>query len=417
VNVGGGVRVSPVINVSRGCPGRNAEAETATAAPAYVYVAWIGCGGIGFARSADGGATFGPPAVMAGSAGHTWDPAIAVAPDGTVYVAYMRRAGGYYFPVVAASFDHGASFPQVTGVRPPARGNFGDRDFLAVSPSGAVYLTWDYGPAGGEVHTLCSAGGSCAFSSGDLNAVVQRSSDRGRTWGPITPVGPGFPRNGGDAAPVVATPDGRVHVLYLGHGISPGTFRVHPGHEFYTSSPDGRRWPRRAQELWPQAGAVALDEWWIDASLGTDAQGGLYASWDTQTPAGDTGWLSASANGGRSWRPPVRVTGSRAQDPHVMSVIGGGRAVAHVAWLTDASGPGYAVYLRTYSLIGGWRGPAVRVSPGFGNPRIWPGDTIGLAALPGHAAGGGPVRLAVSWGSAVGQARASQIYTAVVTLP
>jgi hypothetical protein len=59
----------------------------------------------------------------------------------------------------------------------------------------------------------------------------------------------------------------------------------------------------------------------------------------------------------------------------------------------------------------------VRVSPGFGNTRIWPGDTIGLAALPGRAAGGGPVRLAVSWGSAVGHARASQIYSAVVTLP
>ena len=40
-----------------------------------------------------------------------------------------------------------------------------------------------------------------------------------------------------------------------------------------------------------------------------------------------------------------------------------------------------------------------------------------VMSLPGHAAGDGPVRLAVSWGSAVGSARASQIYTAVVTLP
>jgi hypothetical protein len=59
----------------------------------------------------------------------------------------------------------------------------------------------------------------------------------------------------------------------------------------------------------------------------------------------------------------------------------------------------------------------VRVSPGFGDTRIWPGDTIGLARLPRQPPGGGPVRLAVSWGSAVGHARASQVYTAVVTLP
>jgi len=37
------------------CPGQNAEVETATSAPHYVYDLWIGCGGIGFARSTDGG--------------------------------------------------------------------------------------------------------------------------------------------------------------------------------------------------------------------------------------------------------------------------------------------------------------------------------------------------------------------------
>src|SRR5205085_4552885 len=36
VNVGGGVRVGPVTDVSRGCAGRNAEAEAAAAAPAQV---------------------------------------------------------------------------------------------------------------------------------------------------------------------------------------------------------------------------------------------------------------------------------------------------------------------------------------------------------------------------------------------
>src|SRR5215475_8611808 len=48
------VRVGPVLEVSRGCQGQNAEVEQAVDYP-YVYEVWIGCGGIGFARSTDGG--------------------------------------------------------------------------------------------------------------------------------------------------------------------------------------------------------------------------------------------------------------------------------------------------------------------------------------------------------------------------
>src|SRR5215468_12156815 len=51
--------VSPVTEASKGCAGRNAEVETATAAPDYVYDLWIGCRGIGYARSSDGGLHFG----------------------------------------------------------------------------------------------------------------------------------------------------------------------------------------------------------------------------------------------------------------------------------------------------------------------------------------------------------------------
>src|SRR5215472_12204656 len=46
-----GIQVRPVTQVST-CGGSNAEVEQATAKPHYVYEAWIGCGGEGFARSA-----------------------------------------------------------------------------------------------------------------------------------------------------------------------------------------------------------------------------------------------------------------------------------------------------------------------------------------------------------------------------
>jgi hypothetical protein len=46
--------------ISQRCGGSNAEVEQATDVVngKCVYEAWIGCGGIGFARSTDGGKTF-----------------------------------------------------------------------------------------------------------------------------------------------------------------------------------------------------------------------------------------------------------------------------------------------------------------------------------------------------------------------
>jgi hypothetical protein len=73
------------------------------------------------------------------------------------------------------------------------------------------------------------------------------------------------------------------------------------------------------------------------------------------------------------------------------------------------SAPGYATYLRAYSVTKGWLGPAVKVSPAYGNCTIWPGDTLGLATLPGS-------KIAVSWGSAVGTHKDSEIWAATVRL-
>ena len=160
-------RVSSPALVSS-CNGPNAEAVQATDGP-YVYEAWIGCDdGIGFARSVDGGATFGPAVTLPESntlhfLGDSWDPAIAVAPDGTVYVSFMvyRFVEGQPLvksPVVDVSFDHGVAFPQSAPLPvPPStdpNGNWGDRPFIAVAPNGNLYVTWDYGPSYSQVQLL-----------------------------------------------------------------------------------------------------------------------------------------------------------------------------------------------------------------------------------------------------------------------
>src|SRR5215831_19445061 len=59
-------KVGPISVISQGCGGSNAEVEQATdvAHGSYVYEAWIGCGGIGFARSTNGGKTFSAPQTL-----------------------------------------------------------------------------------------------------------------------------------------------------------------------------------------------------------------------------------------------------------------------------------------------------------------------------------------------------------------
>jgi hypothetical protein len=409
--------VSRISDISDACGGQNAEVEQAVDAASHdVYEDWMGCTGIGFARSTDGGRSFAAPISLPGTVGsnvNVWDPAIAVAPNGTVFASYMRAKGGDWYPVVAASFDHGHTFPQVSALVPPVHKNWGDRDFIAVGPDGSVYVTWDYGPERTSVTYICPPGGSCAFATGDLNVVIQKSTDGGRTWGPIIPVSPGFPASGGDSAPIVVEPSGRIDVLYQGYHITnPTTYTMTPAHSYFTSSTDGgQTWssPVLVGADHPEL-TMSLSEWWIDGSLGMDSAGNLYATWDTQGAHQDIGWLSFSTDHGVHWSPLVRVTPDVDNAAHIVEVAGGGPGVAYVGWLTNASPKGYAEYLREYSISSGWLTPPIRVSGSiYGALQVWPGDTFGISAMPGN-------RAAVSWGSAVsldGQPK-SEIFAATV---
>ena len=409
---GVGLRAGPVTQVST-CGGYNAEVEQATARPHYVYEAWIGCGGEGFARSTDGGRHFSRPVMLPGSgssgSSFTDDPAVAVAPGGTLYVSWIRYARHHAYPQVAASFDHGVTFPRVRSLIPRKDGNWADRDFIAAGRGGRVYLTWDYGPSIAAVKVVCSPLGSCAYTAVDATAVVQRSTDSGKTWGPITAMQPGFPAGGGYDGSVLVQPNGRVDALVWGHHLDPATFAVHPGHEFFTSSAAGQRWSPLA-EVGPGAGPIAIPTWWIDGDLSRDHGGNLYATWDTQTGRGDIGWLSFSTDHGQTWSAPRRVTPDHDSAIHNVEVAGTRAGQAVAAWQADNSPHGYATYLRPFSLTRGWLAPALRVSAQFGKVQDWPGDTFGLSAL-------GPHRAVLSWGSAVGTSQNSQIYESVVHLP
>jgi len=412
--------VGTITEVSASCSGQNAEVEQA-ADPVlgYVYEAWMGCKGIAFARSTDGGRHFEAPISLPGSAAsnvNAWDPTVTVASDGTVYAAFMVAKSSQWYPVVAASFDHGMTFPQVASLLPPDAKNWGDRPFIATGSDGTVYVTWDYGPERTSVTYLCAAAGSCAFATGDLNVVIQRSTDRGASWSRMSPISPGFPASGGDSAPLVVEPSGRIDVLYQGYQITnPTTFTMNPAYSYFTASVDqGATWSAPVR-VGAQGGTMSLAEWWIDGDIGIDAAGNLYATWDTQGTnadgsANDLGWLSFSTDHGQRWSAPLQAPADRLGVPHIIQVAGGGSGIAYVGWLSDSDPRGYAQYLRAFSVSHGWLSEPVQVSTEFGDPSVWPGDTFGISSLPGN-------HVVLSWGSDTPTTgKTSEIFAADVTV-
>ncbi len=404
-------KVGPISDVSAAMRGQNAEVEQAVdPSGSYVYEEWIGANWIGFARSTDGGRRFKKPIMLRASAGG-WDPALALGPNGTVYAAFMITRGTKSFPVVVSSFDHGASFTRVTSLVPRRKNNWGDRDFIAVAPNNDVYVTWDYGPSNPAVKVTCPANGSCGFTAGDLNIVMQKSTNGGKSFGPMERVSPGFPAGGADSAPLVVGPDGQIDVLYQGYRVARRRHdRLSGGAEYFTSSDDGGQSWTAPLKLGGSAGTISTDEWWIDGALATDAAGDLYATWDTQGRSGDIGWLSHSTDHGVSWSRPIRVSVDAAKVAHIVEAAGGSPGIVYVAWLSDRRPRGYAEYLRPYSIAHGWIASARRISRRFGDIRVWPGDTFGITTV-------SSTRVLLSWGSAVrGTHGESEIFAAPVKL-
>ncbi|MFF2142996.1 hypothetical protein [Kitasatospora sp. NPDC058190] len=411
--------ISTPTNISAACTGQDAETIQAVDPTANaVYDTWMGCKGIGFAGSPDGGATFGAPVTLPGSVGQkgsrTWDPAITVAPDGTVYVAFMVSRSGLTYPVVDVSSDHGVSFKTVSAIVPPDANNWGDRDFITAGPDGTLYLTWDYGPSAAAVTFLCAPSGSCAFATGDVNAVMQKSTDGGRTWSPMSHISPGYPNSGADSAPVVVEPDGSIDVLYQGYVVTNvPTDDLTVAYTYATRSTDGGATWSQPVRIGGDAGTMNNGEWWIDGSEALGPDGTLYATWDTQGSNSDTGWLSYSQDHGATWSAPVQAPADTLNVPHIMQVVAGPPGIAYVGWLSSSDPRGYAQYLRTFSTTKGWLSAPVQVSQGFGTGSVWPGDTFGFSAL-------SPTRLVLAWGSAVAPTASNDdVWTATVgvTLP
>jgi hypothetical protein len=381
----------------------NAEVESAVdPTNGYIYEEWIGCNGIGFSRSTDGGATFSAPITLLGSddssQDFSWDPALAVSENGTVYAAFMHSSSGSSLnggrPVVAISYDHGATFSKAINVSTFSNMEFSDRDFIAVSQNGTIYVTWDYGPNGSFVSTVCPLGGSCYFTKGDFNIVISRSTDGGLTWSAPVPVSPNYPNGGAVSGPLIVEPNGQIDVLYEDYAIG-ANHTLEQGYNYFTSSNDGgSTWGNGTIVGAGEGRHLSNTEWWIDGDLSRDRSGTLYASFDTPNSTSEDAWLTYSNNDGKNWSNPIELNQGISPTLNIMPGVAGANSSVYVAWMANDN-RGWHTYFQEYSNQGVRLSGPIIVSNLVGVNNVWGGDTLGISSLNNNG-------VSLSWGYGVG---------------
>ena len=214
-----------------------------------------------------------------------------------------------------------------------------------MGPNGTVDLTWDYGPSATEITYICAAGGSCGFATGDLNVVMQRSTDGGRPGAHIARQ-PGLPgQRRRQRTTLLSSRTGRIYVHYQGYTYR-GPSSTHDARRVQLLHLLQRRRPHLVApvRIGPRDGTMNTVRVVDRRRHGIDSGGNLYATWDTQgslTGGGDIGWLSYSTDHGRAWidsasrrrTPTTRRTSSE--------VSGGRRGIAYVGWLANNSRHGH----------------------------------------------------------------------------
>jgi hypothetical protein len=254
-------------------------------------------GGARLWKSLDAGATW-VPIVFGAVQSNPGDASLSIAPDGSIYVTELTFGG----TLAWASHDAGATWS------PPAlAGPFGspDREWTAVDADGRVYLVATDVPA-------------------DSGGWVARSDDGGRTW---TPLGPAWNRvawGRGVNGPLVVNPrTGALHLVHLCHDYTAVCAS--------TSMDHAASW---MTHLVADRGTWTFN---VVPSLAADAAGNLYAAWSDARSGSMDVWMSASRDAA-AWSAPVRVN-ARA-GTHVMPwIAAAGAGHVAIAWYaTDRVG-------------------------------------------------------------------------------
>jgi hypothetical protein len=117
-----------------------------------VYLAWtIGednAAGVRVAKSANGGATFGEPLIVASSKGYSDAPKLAIDPGGVLHLVYAESYGGpfdRYRIQYTRSADGGRTFDAPREISKPSPKSVESAGFpaLSIDAKGRVYVLWE----------------------------------------------------------------------------------------------------------------------------------------------------------------------------------------------------------------------------------------------------------------------------------
>ncbi len=143
----GGKRFAPPRRIAGGGSEKPARAPSLALGPERaVYLAWTvgedNAADIRVARSADGGASFGEPRIVAPSPGYSDAPKLAVDPRGALHLVYAESSGGPFNPArirYTRSADGARTFDPPREISAPGAGF----PALSVDAKGNLYVLWE----------------------------------------------------------------------------------------------------------------------------------------------------------------------------------------------------------------------------------------------------------------------------------
>lgn len=183
----GGKSFSPPRRIAGGGSEKPARAPSLALGPERaVYLAWTvgedNAADIRVARSADGGASFGEPRIVAPSPGYSDAPKLAVDPPGALHLVYAESSGGPFTPSrirYTRSADGGRTFEPPREISAPGAGF----PALSVDAKGNLYVLWElFSDPRGYPRGLALAVSRDAGRSFTPPAVVPGSIDPAGGW-------------------------------------------------------------------------------------------------------------------------------------------------------------------------------------------------------------------------------------------
>ena len=317
-------------------------------------------------------------------------PDVAFGADGVLYVAFVTLKGAGNTPNagwIVSSTDNGRNLSTPHRVLGPLA--FQVRLTADPDRPARLYLSW----------LQAEQVGLYQFPDDHYPALVTRSDDRGETWN--RPVAASSRSRSQVLAPSLAIGRGNsIYVAYL--ELSGDALDYHGGHEGQAGPPSTAAWrlvvsrSEDAGESWRESVAeravVPIERFVVfippSPSLAVDRRSGMvYVAFHDGRLGDPDAWLWASADGGASFRPAVRVNDTPARDRHwqylpKLSVAPNGRLdVVYYDRRADRADVRNEVSLQSSTDAGRSFSARVLVSDRSFDSRIGPDGPFGLANL------------------------------------